>query len=131
MARDSVSYDPLQFIAGSGEIRSTRVTVPAAHAAIPALTPLKRDVNYKAIPATALTDTIIGVVIPGPGSLDGALIGTTVDAADQFIHVYTDIELFGDQVDFTAIAAATDNLKKAGVFDRSGINLVFPDAGQV
>lgn len=131
MAVDETSYTPLEIIAGSAEVRSTRVTIPASQAAIPALTPMKYDVNFKAIPATALTDKIIGVLIPMAGSQQGALIGTSVVAADQFAHVYTDAELFGDMIDFTAMPTADNNLKKASIFATTGINLVFPAAGQV
>lgn len=131
MAQDITTYSPLNLQAGSAPLRSLRVTIPAAHAAIPALTPVKYDVNFKIVPATALTDEVVGVTIPGAGSQEGALIGTTVDAADQFAHIYTHGDLFGDMVDFTAMATANSDLKKSSVFAKSGINLTFPAAGQV
>ena len=131
MAVDETTYTPLEIIAGSADVRSTKVTIPANQAAIPALTPLKYDINFKAIPATALTDTIIGVLIPMAGSQQGALIGTSVNTSDQFAHVYTDAELFGDMINFSAMATANNDLKKASIFATTGINLVFPAAGQV
>lgn len=131
MSVDSVSYDPLQFVAGSAPHRSLKVTIPAAANAIPALTPMKYDAAFKAIPATALTDKIIGVTIPGPNSQTGALEGIPDSGSDQFAHLYTHIDLFGSMVDYTAMASADNDLKKSSIFVGSGINLVFPAAGQV
>jgi len=131
MAVATTTYTPLEIVAGDADIRSLRVTIPANQAAVPALTPMKLDANYKAVPATALTDKIVGVLIPLDGSQQGALIGTTLDAADQFAHVYTHADLFGSMVDFTAMATANSDLKKSAIFAATGINLVFPAAGQV
>ena len=132
MAENLSTYDPLQIVAGSAPHRSLRVTIPSGQAAIPALTPLKFDLTFKCVPATALTDKIVGVLIPGAGSETDALVGTTLDAgADQFAHVYTHADLFGDMVDYTAMATANDDLKKSSIFAGTGINLVFPAAGQI
>ena len=78
-----------------------------------------------------VTDKIIGVLIPGAGSQNGALIGSTVDASDQPAHLYTHGDFFGDIIDFTAMPTVDNDLKKSAIFIATGINLTFPAAGQV
>lgn len=131
MAYESVTYAPLQIFAGESDVRAKAVTIPANQAAIPALTPLKRDANYKAVPATALTDEIIGILVPGQGSVDGALVGTTQKAADQTAYAYTHGDFFASQISFAAIATADNDLKKDALFDQTGINIKFVAAGLV
>lgn len=124
------TYTPLQFVAGDAPHRSMRVTLPANQAVIPGLTPMKFDADFKCVPATALTDKIVGVTVPGVGSAHGTLAGTSLSTQDQLIHVYTHIDLFGDQVNYTAMPTANNNLKKASIFAGTGINLTFSSAGE-
>lgn len=129
MAFESVTYAPLQIFAGDADVRAKKVVIPANQAAIPALTPLKRDVNYNAVPATAIADEIIGVLVPGVGSVAGALVGTSMLAADQEAYVYTHADLYADQINWPA--ACDNDLKKDALFDQSGINVKFVAAGLV
>jgi hypothetical protein len=127
MARDTASYTPLQILAGDTDLRSKFVVIPANQAAIPALTPLKRDANFKCVPATLITDEIVGIVVPGVGSEPGALVGTTLSAADQTISVYTQGDFWADQVNFTSIPLAVSDATKDAVFDATGITVKFHD----
>lgn len=131
MAFDSSTYDPLQFNAGSSEIRSQEVTIPAGQADIPGLTPMKYNASFEAIPATALADDIIGVLVPSPKSVSGNLIGTVNNVAAQPAHIYTDIDLYLDQVDYSAMSAANTDLKKISIFGLTGINIVVAQPGLV
>ena len=135
MAVDTATYLPLQIFGGSSEIRSRRVTIPANQAVINALTPMKLNAAFKAIPAVANDDKIIGVTVPGLESQQGALKGTTLKTEDQFLHVYTHADIFADQVDFSLVVTAgklaDTDLKKAAMFSGTGISLVFAKAGQI
>lgn len=125
MAVDSATYAPLQYLAGDADIRTKIVTIPANQASIPALTPLKRDSNYKCVPATNIADEIVGVLVPGPGSDDTGLIGTTLSASDQTASVYTHADLWGDKINFASVTtpASLTVFSKNAMFDQSGITL--------
>jgi hypothetical protein len=125
MARDTVSYAPLQIVAGDSDIRSKQVVIAANAGAIAALTPLKRDANYKCVLATAITDEIVGILVPGADSTESALTGLATSASDQYAFVYTHGDFFADKINFASITTATDNSKKDAVFDATGINIKF------
>ena len=127
MARTSTDYTPLQFVAGQTDLNAKVVTIPANQTAIPALTPLKRDANYKCVPATALTDKIVGLLVPGKDSDETALVGTSLSASDQTAYVYTSGDFWGDMVNFASIATADNNLKKDSLFDGTQITIKFHD----
>jgi len=131
MAVDSASYDPLQYIAGSSEIRTIDGVVPGTTADIPGLTPMTFDIENKIVPALNATDLIVGVLVPAMDSQEGNLIGTVESATDQTAAVYTDVDLFGDQINWTNLPLLVTDLEKAAYFTATGINLVFPLPGQV
>ena len=136
MAFETTSYTPLQFIAGDADIRVKDVLTLANVAIIPALTPMKRDANNKAIPATLITDKIIGLTVPRNGSQNAALIGEPISATDTYVPMYTMADIFASQINWANIAAITgvtaaDYAKMDQTFDSTGINLKFPSAGQV
>jgi hypothetical protein len=136
MAFETTSYTPLQFIAGDADIRVKDVLTLANAAIIPALTPMKRDANNKAIPATAITDKIIGLTVPRSGSQNAALTGEPISATDTYVPVYTNGDIFASQINWASITAITgvtaaDYAKMDQTFDSTGINLKFPSAGQV
>lgn len=127
MAFESVTFTPLHIFAGDSEVRAKEVVIPANQAEIPALTPLKRDSNYKAVPATEITDEIIGVLVPGLTSVAGALVGSPTSTSDRKAYVYTHADLFADAINWPA--ACDNDLKKDALFDQSGINVKFLAAG--
>ena len=131
MARETVNYEPLEFIAGSAPIRSTKVTIPAGHADVLALVPMKRNASFEAIPATALTDKIVGLTIPNVSATKDSFTSITTNVAAQSSHLYTHIDVCSRMVDFSAIAAADTFDKQSSMFDGTGISLVFTDAGQL
>lgn len=92
MAYESVSTNPLNIVANDADVRAQTSTFLggtyakeasfAAHTALPGLTPLKRDATTKKlVPATALTDVVIGLSVPGIYSVDptGLVTADTVD----------------------------------------------------
>lgn len=135
MAYDSVTHTPLQIIAGDADVRTKTVTALANEAIIPALTPMKRDAAHKAIPATAVTDAIIGITIPRPGSVAGALVGKPISATDSDIELYTSGDFF-DLINWENITAITgdtaaDRLLKDEAFDGTAITIRWPAPGLI
>jgi hypothetical protein len=133
MAFESVTTALSQVFAGSTEIRSKKATVPANQAAIPALTPLKRDASFNVIPATLITDEIVGLSVPAKElDANGNLVGTTVSASIQTIFVYTHGDFWQDKINFASFSPALDtDAKKSALFDATGINIKVALAGQV
>lgn len=129
MAYESVTFTPLQIFAGDADVRAKEVLCLANVAAIPALTPLKRDANSKCVPATAITDEIVGITVPGMGSENGALVGKAISATDDLVYVYTAGDFFASQINFASITTADTDAKKDAVFDGTGINIKFVAAG--
>jgi hypothetical protein len=134
---DKFTYGPIQFIAGDADIRSKDVLCLANAAIIPPLTPMKRDVNNKAIPATAVGDKIIGITVPR-GISAGALVGKPISGTDSFEPMYTHGDFFASMINFLAITAITtatvtdaENVKRDAVFDSTGINIKFVAPGLV
>jgi hypothetical protein len=128
---DKFTYAPLQIIAGDADIRAKDVLCLANAGIIPALTPMKRDAASKAIPATALTDKIIGLTMPRQGSVNGALVGKPISGVDSLEPMYTHGDFYASQINFASIAAAVSDQTKDAIFDSTGINLKFIAAGLV
>jgi len=129
MAVATSTYTPLQIYAGDADIRTKDVLVLANVAAIPAFTPLKRDANNKAIPATAIGDKIIGITLPKPDATYGDLGTLAISAVDTIQPVYTNGDFFANLINFAAITAATTDQAKDAVFDNTGINIKFVATG--
>lgn len=114
------------------EVHTKRVLLKANPATIPAFTPLKRDSadGYTCIPATAIGDKIVGLTVPlMPGSGHTGLVPIPISATDQWVEVYTEVDVAADAVNFDNIAAAVDQSTKDAVFDSTGITLHFDALG--
>ena len=123
------TYLPENTIAGDADIRTKSVLCLANVAAIPAFTPLKRDGSSKCIPATAVGDKIVGITVPGMGSGYGGMVEKTISLTDDYVEVFTHIDIYSSAINFAAITGATTDAIKDAVFDSTGINLVFAAAG--
>lgn len=134
MAVETHTYNPLNLVAGDAPIRTLRIQIKAGELTVKglsALTPMKLSSSTGlAGPCTTLGDNSVGLLVPDSSSTAETLVGTPKTTASIYWWVYTHIDIFGAKVDFTAISAATSNNKKLVIFVGTGINLVFPLAGQ-
>lgn len=119
MAYTEVTYTPPNVFAGNSDVTVVSGTVPANTAVLP-YAPLKRDANKLLVPATALTDVVIGILMP---DTDGNGVANT--AGTKKVNYYKSGDFWASAVNFTAIAAADTNDKKQSLFDLTGINLRF------
>ena len=130
MAQNVATLTPENTIL-SNEIEMKNSLFLANAAEIPAFTPLKRDANKKLIPATALTDVVVGLSIPYAGSNNVAgLLPMPISAVDVKASYYTKVKVLGSAISWAAYISppATDQAKQA-VFDGTGIEAVFVGAG--
>lgn len=146
----TASYNPLHIFAAD-DIETKQTTFLGgtyavnggfpANLTLPALTPMKRDAaTKKVVPATALTDAVIGLTFPGSLSVDGALVGPlAVRTADAEITLITEAQVFAKNSDNTVdqiywgfyTTTPANDLEKDSVFDRTGITLKFVKPGMI
>jgi hypothetical protein len=119
MAYTSVTYTPVNVFAGDTDVVAVSATV-AANTAIAALAPVKRHTDFTIVAATALTDVVIGILVPDD---DGAGVAATAGA--KAVSIYKSGDFWGDALDFSAMSTANSNDKKQQLFDRTGITLRF------
>jgi hypothetical protein len=119
MAYTEVTYTPDHLFAGEIDVVSVPGTVPAS-TVIPALAPVKRGSGGTIVPATELTDKIIGVLVP---KTDGSGIASSSDP--QSASFFKSGEFWADKIDFSLIEDATTDALKQALFDGTGITIRF------
>jgi hypothetical protein len=119
MAYTEVTHTPENIFAGDTHVTAVNVTA-AASTAIPAYAPVKYDASYNIIPANAIADAVIGILVP---DTTGAGIANTAGTKDAVI--YKTGEFWADKVDWTVLTAADSDAKKQAVFASTGITLRF------
>lgn len=127
------TYTPDTSLA-STDIETKTMLVLANVAAIPAFTPMKRDVNKKLIPATSGADTIVGLTVPMHGSGYIEQLGLPISVTDTLLPIYTEAKVYDGAINWAIIAGANPttintNEKKQAAFDLTGVDVIFNTAG--
>lgn len=129
MTNPIATYTPEDVLRGV-DVKTKSILLKATTVVIPALTPLKRDADFKAIPATSITDTVIGLTVPlEPGSGFDGLVGNPISTEDSWVPMYVEADINAAAVNFDFITDADTDLKKDSIFDGTEIILHFDKPG--